>query len=306
MKFKHKIQMFKDFGFLVGFSSACSSALRYPMALTRWKDRCILGWLREKYSSVIKNHKQKIFTIEEKSDTPAIWSVWWQGEQNAPELVRMCFAAINAHRGAHPFRIITRENFREYIALPEHITRKVQDGTITLTHLSDIIRFYLLAEYGGLWLDATILPVRDIPEEIFSYDYYVIRHEENPYSYGVNRDRWISFLQAAKKGNPLCRFGYEFLAEYWKEQNMLIDYMLIDYALELAYREFPEYRRFLDGVPENNPEVDSLRPIMNEEWNSQKFAVLSESTDFFKLTYKHSLMKTISGHETFYGHLSAE
>ena len=173
-------------------------------------------------------------------------------------------------------------------------------------HLSDIIRFCLLAEYGGLWLDATILPVRDIPEEIYSYDYYVIRHAENPRSYGVNRDRWISFIQAAKKGNPLSRFGYEFLAEYWKEQNMLIDYMLIDYALETAYQEFPEYRRFLDDVPENNPEVDSLRPILNDEWDSQKFAVLSESTDFFKLTWKHKFVKTISGQETFYGHLSAK
>ena len=129
MKFRKKVQMFRDFGFLVGFSSACSSALRYPMALTRWKDRCILDWLRKKYSTVIKNHKQKIFTIEEKSDTPAIWSVWWQGEENAPELVRMCFAAIRKHQCAHPFRIITEANYRDYIDLPEHIIRKVQEGT---------------------------------------------------------------------------------------------------------------------------------------------------------------------------------
>ena len=296
--------MFRDFGFRAGFSSMCSSALRYPMALTRWKDKCILDFLREKYSSVIRNHRQEKFTADTISDTPpAIWSVWWQGEENAPDLVNMCFTAINAHRGAHPFRIITSENFREYIDLPEHITRKVQEGTITLTHLSDILRFYLLARYGGLWLDATILPVRDIPEEIYSYDYYVIRHAENSYSYGVNRDRWISFLQAAKKGNALCSFGYEFLAEYWKEQNMLIDYMLIDYALELAYQEFPEYVKFLEGVPLNNPEVDSLRPIMNEVWDSGKFEELSASTDFFKLTYKHVLRKEIAGKKTFYGHL---
>ena len=305
MKFKHKVRMFRDFGFRVGFSSACSSALRYPMALTRWKDRCILDFLREKYSGIIQNHRQSHLQEVLTAEPPAVWSVWWQGEDNAPELVKMCFAAINAHRGAHPFRIITRDNFTDYIDLPEHITRKVQEGTITLTHLSDIIRFYLLARYGGLWLDATILPVRDIPEEIYSYDYYVIRHAENPYSYGVNRDRWISFLQAAKKENPLCKFGYDFLAEYWKEQNTLIDYMLIDYALELAYQEFPEYVKFLEGVPLNNPEVDSLRPILNDEWDSQKFAALSGATDFFKLTYKHVLRKESAGRETFYGHLLA-
>ena len=306
MNIKHKIQMFRNFGFRVGFSSACSSALRRPMAITRWKDKCILGWLKEKYSSVIENHRQKFSANDYVSETPAIWSVWWQGEHNAPEIVKMCFAAIRRHKGSVPFRIITEANYREYIDIPEHVIRKVRNKTITLTHFSDIIRFYLLSKYGGLWLDATILPVRDIPKEIFSYDYYVIRHEENPYSYGVNRDRWISFLQAAKKGSPLCAFGYEFLAEYWKEQNKLIDYMLIDYALELAYQEFPEYRRFLDAVPMNNPEVDSLRHILNQEWDSVKFTALSESTDFFKLTYKHVFMKNIAGSETFYGHLSAK
>ena len=303
MKLKRKLQMYKEFGFKVAFSSACSSALRHPMAITHWKNKCITDWLRTKYSSVIQKHRQKFFSTADNSDTPAaIWSIWWQGEDSAPELVKMCFSAINRYRGSHPFKIITRNNFKDYIDLPEHIIRKVQGGIITLTHLSDIIRFYLLAHYGGLWLDATILPVRDIPAEIFSYDYYVIRHEENPCSYGVNRDRWISFLQAAKKGSPLCTFGYDFLAEYWKEQTILIDYMLIDYALETAYQEFPEYRNFLQAVPMNNPDVDNLRPILGEKWDSQKFAELSASTDFFKLTYKHTFSKAKHGQDTFYGH----
>ena len=148
--------------------------------------------------------------------------------------------------------------------------------------------------------------MRDIPEEIFGRDYYVIRHEDNPRSYGVNRDRWITFLQAARKGNSLCKFGYDFLAEYWKEQNSLIDYMLIDYAVEIAYEEFPECRRMLDAVPLNNSEVDSLRPVLNDEWDAEEFRRLAKATQFFKLTYKHKYVKAKHGRETFYGHIAKE
>lgn len=296
--------MYKEFGFLVAFSSACSSALRFPMAITRWKDRCIVRWLKKKYSSVILRHRQYATPKENSGEVPVIWSVWWQGTENVPDLVKMCFASINMHRGEHSFIIITKDNYRKYIDLPEHIIRKVQAGIITLTHLSDIIRFCLLAKYGGLWVDATILATENISAEIFGYDYYVIRHEENPGSYGVNRDRWISFLQAGKKGNQLCKFGYDFLVEYWKDRNFLIDYMLIDYAIEIAYEEFPECKRLIDAVPLNNPAVDSLRPIMNEEYDAVSFEKLMEATNFFKLTYKHKLVKAKDDHETFYGRLA--
>ena len=105
-----------------------------------------------------------------------------------------------------------------------HILEKLDSNLITLTHLSDILRFYLLSRYGGMWIDATIFVNDDIPEEIFERDYYVIRHEENFFSYGVNRDRWITYLQASKKNCMLPSFGYDFLVEYWKTHNALIDY----------------------------------------------------------------------------------
>ncbi|MBR0035851.1 MAG: hypothetical protein IJP54_09260, partial [Synergistaceae bacterium] len=240
MDLEHKIRMFRNFGFRVGLASACSSALRWPMAITRWKDQCILDWLREKYSGVVQkykySHTQKASNAE---NLPAVWSVWWQGEENAPELVKMCFASINRHKGAYPFRIITRENFREYIDIPEHIIRKVQEGTISFTHFSDILRVYLLYHYGGLWLDATMLVTGDIPEEIFAHEFFSIKMGYNPNSYAVTMERWASFLQAAHKGSMLCGFALDLHVEYWKEQIMPVDYILIDYIYARAYEEFP-------------------------------------------------------------------
>ena len=304
MDIKHKIQMYKEFGFKAAFSSACSSAFRRPMSITRWKDRCILDWMRKNYSSVIEKYRHRIYdTVENLDSNAPVWSVWWQGEDNAPEVVKMCFAGVNARRGAHPFRIITKDNFREYIDIPEHITRKVQNKTISLTHFSDILRVYLLYHYGGLWMDATVLAVDDIPEEIFRHEFFSIKSGFNPKSFSVPMGRWTSFFQAAHKGSMLCGFALDFHIEYWKEHNMPVDYILIDYIYALAYEEYPECRELLDSVPVNNKDIERLMPLLNQRWDSGKFEELSASTRFFKLSHKHSFVKAVSGQETFYGHL---
>ncbi len=302
MEIKKKIQLYKNFGFKVAFASFCSSAFRRPMIVTRWKDKVIITWLKKHYGEIIQKYR---YFSQNKAQEPSnfIWSIWWQGEDNAPEIVKTCFASVRRHCGGKNFRVITKENFSDYIQIPEHILAKLDSGVITLTHLSDILRFYLLSRYGGMWLDATIFVTANIPDEIFEMDYYVIRHEENSHSYGVNRDRWITYLQAAKKNNLLCSFGYDFLAEYWKEKNFLIDYMLIDYVVELAYQNFPDVKNLLDSVPLNNPEIEGLRALLNSQWDENKFAALTRSTIFFKLTWKHKFQEMISGHKTFYGRI---
>ena len=303
MKLRDKLRMFKEFGFTAGLSSMCSSALRWPMAITRWKDRCLINWLRENYSSVILEYSQNRPAPSDSMSTPVIWSIWWQGQENAPEIVKMCFAAMDRYRDGRTLNIITRHNYKEYIDLPGHIIRKVQEGTISLTHFSDILRLYLLYHYGGLWLDATMLVTGIIPEEIFRCEYFSIKTGFNPKSYAVTMGRWASFLQAAHRNNTLCKFALDFHLEYWKKQTMPIDHILIDYIFALAYEDFPECRQMLNAVPVNNIAADSLASVLNSEWDSRKFEQLTASAAFFKLTWRRKFEKFIAGRETMYGHI---
>lgn len=306
MSIKKKKILFKEFGPLVGFSSACSSAIRFPMAITRWKDRCILCWLKEHYGDIVQKYKQNnawIINAEKPIEPAPIWSVWWQGEENAPEMVKMCFASVNRHRGKHPFIIITKDNYQEYVSLPEHILQKVNSGILSLTHFSDIIRLYLLTHYGGLWLDATIYVADTIQDVIFTSNFYSIKNGFNPRSHAVTQGRWSSFLQAAQKGSPLCSFALDYQIAYWEKQTTPIDYILIDYFYALAYEELPECRELLDSVPVNNKMIESLRPLLNKVWSPSVLSDLTADTTFFKLTWKQNFEKTVSGCETVYGHL---
>ena len=305
MKLKQISRLFREFGPGIALSSVCTSSFK---AAAPWKHKCILHYLKEKYGDLISRYKQdKHETDNSASPMPGtIWTMWWQGADNLPEVVSMCHASVNMHRGTHPFKILTHDNYHEYVTLPEYITDKVNSGAISITHLSDIMRFALLSRHGGLWLDSTIFVTNDIPEDIWEAEYYTVRRPLRTITRNVAGERWTGFLQAAQKGNILCRFVFDLLMEYWAAQRYLIDYFFVDYALELAREELPECERLLDSVPINNRGVESLNPLLNSEWDAAAFENLTSDTLFFKLTWKRKLEKALHDRETFYGHLLRE
>ena len=99
-----------------------------------------------------------------------IWCCWWQGEEQMPELVKLCHARLKQVIPSDKVQLhlITLNNYREYVELPAHITEKFERKIITMTTMSDVLRFALLEKYGGYWLDATVFFTGSIPEEYFS------------------------------------------------------------------------------------------------------------------------------------------
>ncbi len=108
------------------------------------KRRCIRYYLRKRYSYVIKKYKHYTPPVDTKGCSleydGVIWSMWWQGEKYCPKTIKLCLASIRKHCGSHKFILITKDNYREYINIPEDIIAKVNAGYISFTHLSDIIR----------------------------------------------------------------------------------------------------------------------------------------------------------------------
>ena len=86
-----------------------------------------------------------------------IWQLWFQGEDNAPEIIKVCFASVKKHAKNRKVIVLDDETWRQYISLPEYIVEKYNDKTIGPAHMSDVIRVCLLEKYGGTWIDATIL-----------------------------------------------------------------------------------------------------------------------------------------------------
>lgn len=183
------------------------------------------------------------------AETPRVWTMWWQGVEEAPEIVKACF---RSQKRCLPkdveYTIITKDNYADYVTLPDYILEKVENGSMRLAHLSDIIRWMLLYQYGGLWLDSTILLMEPIEPEIFEYPLYTEKEMNESFGTGIH---WTMIFIKAKPGHLLLQFLATMLVECLKdyESIMDLDYLLSDYCIGIAYNIFPEVKRDFDALP---------------------------------------------------------
>ncbi len=63
-----------------------------------------------------------------------------------PELVKMCFQRLKdtLPDDITELHLITFDNYKDYVTFPDHIEQKFKEKKITMTTLSDILRFCLL------------------------------------------------------------------------------------------------------------------------------------------------------------------
>ena len=110
------------------------------------------------YNNDILNNafpQQASLNQEEK---PILFQYWHQGINDIPDIVRNCYASIDYFL-SKDFDIIRIDykTLSNYITLPEFIIKAREEERMTIAHFSDIIRNKLLLEFGGLWLDSSVL-----------------------------------------------------------------------------------------------------------------------------------------------------
>ncbi|WP_225428840.1 capsular polysaccharide synthesis protein [Apilactobacillus timberlakei] len=215
-----------------------------------------------------------------KNLSKVIWIFWWQGEKNMPKIVKACIDSIIRNSLNHKVIIITKYNIRNYTDISDVIFSKLNEGKITYTHFSDIVRFNLLYNHGGLWIDSTVYCSKKMSPQYFS-NFYT--------SYGDYNFKWTSFLIGGNNDNELFRFMNEFFKIYWKKNNKIIIYFMMDYALKYAYdMNIGDFKNYVDHESyKNNPNMFKLCDYMNSSYDKTIYYNLIKDTGMFKLTYKH-------------------
>lgn len=234
-------------------------------------------------------------------DNSNIWVLWLQGEDNMPELVKVCLESIKENAGYHKVVVLSNSNLNEYIQLPGRITTLYKEGKISNAHYSDIIRMALLSQYGGIWIDATILLTSNLDNIISGIDLFTIKNK--PKGNNISDRRWTGFFIAAKPNNPLPVIVNRIFNRYWEKEDVLIDYFFIDYAIDLAYKYNATVKKQIDSIQENNPQIYNLLPLLPQRYNSNSFNALTKDTSIFKLSWKQYQPTELQGKNTVYSHL---
>ena len=232
-----------------------------------------------------------------------IWICWWQGVDNAPALVQRCIESVQKNAGDHPVTILTEENYKDYVTIPAWAEARYKAGSLSRTHYSDLLRLSVLAEHGGMWLDATFFCGGPGVEDYFSYPLWSIKrpdylHASVACGYFANYSLLCSY-----ENRWIFATIRDFFLQYWKENEVLIDYLLTDYLIVLAQHRDSRIAQAFGQIVPNNPACDELGKVLGEPFDPKVWNQLREKTSLFKLTWKQDFPKQKNGQETFYAKL---
>ena len=89
-----------------------------------------------------------------------VWIVWCGAIDDAPDIVQRCIRRVHALHTDWSIRVVTPDRYRTYVKCDRII--KLLESTIDHNFLSDLLRYYLLASFGGVYIDASVILTRNL------------------------------------------------------------------------------------------------------------------------------------------------
>lgn len=281
-KIKTMICRFRQFGIINSCRIWVSPMIHFSSTERKTKyHEAILNYLQKRYGYIIEEFAMAKVPQNVLGQNSCIWMCWFQGEQFAPPLIQSCIKQVQKFKGNHPLVILNKENINRYCSLPAYIWEKLEKEKISYTHFSDILRNALLAQHGGIWLDASIFLTSNL--DSWNLAYFTIKQQIPDDKRFVSGYKWTGFCQGGVQGNPVNSFVYRMFLEYHKKEKGLVDYYLIDYFMALGYRNIPAIKTLIDNVPYNNKELYYMKEKMLETFNKDEFEKIKQNTGIFKL-----------------------
>lgn len=258
-------------------------------------------FIRRHYAHLIEKCKQN--PISNKPNEGPIWVCWWQGEEQMPDIIRLCYASLKKNAPSNrPLILLHSENYYKYADIPRYIIDKFEKKVMSIIHFTDILRMTLLAKHGGLWIDASVFLSSKMPDSVFSHSYF---SGKEPYdSRHLGSGQYTVFMLGAAAEAPWIVYGRDALFEYWKKSWKLLDYLLINYILMLALDSIPTLKEEVMKGILDTPHINTIQNKRDEVCDSELFEKMISECSFYKLSYKLVFRDTNeTGELTYYGRL---
>ena len=238
----------------------------------------------EKYIDFIKELPIEEVPVKKDGEPQGkIFSIWLQGEENAPKLVKRCFESFRKRYGDR-FIVLDEKTLPNWIALPDYIEKKKAEGKIGAAHYSDICRVELLYQHGGYWFDATDYLTDDIPQWIEDSDFFLYREGEK-----ITPTTFIqNCFMHARKGHPLFGAWRTLLHNYWKNEDKAVDYFFGHYLFRLLIENNADANKLFFAMPQINQDPTHVLWFKNRDktYSEELYKESTKDAFFQKLCYK--------------------
>ena len=278
------------------FITACKKLYFRLAAALLYKDKKLRkqklkDWTTKAEKKYLKRY---LYALDKKPEPAAvdeekiIWVCWLQGEEKAPEVVKICLNSIRKNCRDYKIIVLTNENIKDYADIPDYIYEKKARNLISNTHFSDILRLSLLQQHGGIWIDATVLLTAPLPEKLMAAPVFAL-HCRN--IYGSN-----NWLLKSKPAHPLICGIRNLLLEYWKHENRLINYFVYHILFDLMVEENKAMRDEWDKVPVlYDGDCYDLEQNFLNPFDKGLYDKICKKTTIHKLSYKYKKDKPLTG-----------
>jgi len=232
------------------------------------------------------NHRNKIFNIDSyscpKTIPKIIWMYWKQGENNAPELVKHCLKSWRKLNPDWDIRVLDDDTAKQYtgqLTLPPGITVQAY---------SDILRVNLLAQYGGVWADATCYCARPL-------DYWLPALTQSGFFAFANPhpDRIISsWFLASEQNGTVIRTWKSAVDEYWKNTTKADHYLWLHYLFEYLTKHDKTIANLWEHTPKisaDGPHILKRALTTNGDVSRLGDTIALDAIPVFKLTWKDDI-----------------
>lgn len=256
----------------------------------------ILCKMRKKYCKFIANYQSAQSTDLIHDHSNKIWVCWLQGLEKAPEIVRFCHESLVNNIRDREIILLTEDNYHSYVEFPQYIQEKIDNGVISRTHMSDLLRLELLNNYGGTWIDATVFcSGKVIPDYMLNSDLFLFQ-DLKP---GLDGHCTCisSWFITSCSNHPIISLTLALLYEYWKYNTKMIDYFLIHDFFQLSIEAYPE--EWHKVVPFSNSVPHILLLRLFDMYDEDLWKAVKDMTCFHKLSYKFDKIET-EKKETYY------
>ena len=243
-----------------------------------------------------------------------IWTMWQQVEAQMPETVRASMKTIKdfAERNGCEFILLTNENLVDFIDIPTDIIEKYKRKELTAAHYSDIIRFSLLYQYGGIWMDATLFVSPYATVDMFKGDFFSLNHPPilaDEIERAIGDFKWSSFFLAGKKEKSYFKHIRDLYIYFIRKYPVFIHYLMLDYFILSEYKLNDEFKDLVDELPVLAPaeRVWFLRDHANDIFDENVWTEVLKTTPIMKTTYKinpEELIPQSYLYKLFYGELN--
>lgn len=231
-----------------------------------------LPLIEERVFPIIKKYEGQKTDLASCPIKKNIFVFWWDGFENAPDIVQACFKSVQKYYNGCNVNKITKDTYKGYTTLHASIIHAFERGDISVQTFSDILRFNLLMNNGGVWIDATIFiasefNLLDMLEDKafesleFSSSHGFLHYKENACS-------WSGYFIAARKGSLLVSVINEIFEEYYIRYNTYSIYFFID-AIFMLCKIYKVDDNALGKIQYVNGDMFLLAKMLNHPYDER-------------------------------------